>query len=97
MILETLVGALGLFVLGGIYLALAPADRTPGDCGSCALEEDPTLCGGCGLPEAPPPDAERPPGPDGGPGGWLTETYDADEWRRPGEPGRENGWREERP
>lgn len=60
MILELLVGAFGLFVLGGVYLALAPGDRGPGDCASCSLEKDPTLCGGCGLPETPPPGRNGP-------------------------------------
>lgn len=81
MILETLVAAFGLTVLGGIYLTLAPADREAGDCGSCSLEEDPTLCGGCGLPETPPPDAERAVGEDRG----L-------DWRAPGDPRPTDGW-----
>lgn len=64
MIVEALVGSLGLFVLGGIYLALASAGRGPGDCDSCSLKEETTLCGGCGLPDTPPdadPMNDRPP------------------------------------
>ena len=79
MIIDTLVAAFGLSVLGGIYLTLAPADREAGDCASCSLEEDPTLCGGCGLPETPPLDAEGGPGDPGSIDAWRD-----DGWREEG-------------
>lgn len=96
MILETLVAAFGLSVLGGIYLTLAPADRDDGDCGSCSLKEDPGLCGGCGLPEIPPPDAQVVPEPDVDVESWSPDTGWSDEPPTGGAAGpdsRSNGWR----
>lgn len=84
MMLDVLVGALGFFVLAGVYLALAPGDRETGDCAGCSLGEDPTLCGACGHPET------RRPARLG------TEETDRDRGRRaPGSRHRRNGPREE--
>lgn len=82
--LDLLVGALGFFVLAGVYLALAPGDRGTGDCAGCSLREDPTLCGACGHPETP------------GPARTGTKGIDRDRGRRaPGSRRRRNGPREE--